>query len=93
MTYWLKELRYGQRQIPGELRHYLRYHEAPQWCFDALQYFAAFSLDVQLAIEVAVILYLLFIQFYFFRYLVCDGCFSEYKQLTDDVNESAKTLD
>lgn len=45
MTYWLREVRYGQNQVPNEVRKYFRHHEAPEWCSNALEYYAAFSVD------------------------------------------------
>ena len=55
---------------------------------DAVEYYASFSVDAQLGINMAVICYLLSIQYYFFRHMVCESCFREYKQLSDDVEES-----
>ena len=73
-------------------RKYLRAQEAPQWCHDGLEYYASFTVYNQLLINAAVICYLLYIQYYFFRYMVCESCFREYKQLSDDVEESARNL-
>lgn len=69
------------------------HHEAPEWCFEGLKYYQSFTVDQQIGINVLVICYLLFLQYYFFRHLVCESCFREYKQLSDDVEESAKNLD
>ena len=44
-------------------------------------------------INLALLCYVLALQFYFFRYLVCDSCFKEYQQLVDDVEESGKDMD
>ena len=67
--------------------------DAPEWLHNALQWYGTQDVDIQLAINVAVILYLLGVQYYFFRYLICDTCIREYKQLNAEVAESARTLD
>ena len=79
LTYWKRETLMFQRKLPRIIEKYLRDNEAPEWCFDILTKYAEQDINVQLAINLGLILYLLFIQFYFFRYLVCASCFDEYK--------------
>ena len=93
LTYWKRETLMFQRKLPKLIEAYLKGNEAPEWCFDILNKYGEQDINVQLAINLGIILYLLCIQFYFFRYMVCASCFDEYKQLKDDIKESERTLD
>ena len=89
----MKEARRAQKQVPIILVGWLKHNGAPDWCYGIVQWYATQDVNIQLLINILILAYLIAIQFYFFRYMVCDACFREYQQLTDDVEESERTLD
>lgn len=92
MTYWAREVRNAQFHVPGTVAGYLREHEAPEFMFSVLSWYSSQANDHQIVINIAIILYILLIQLYFCRYIICESCFREYKEMSDSIEESKRNL-
>ena len=92
MNYWIRGLREYQQPVPDKLNAYLTSLDPPDFVMEGSKWYARQERDHQIAINFALLLYLLFIQFYFFRYLVCADCFREYEQLNAMIEKSEREL-
>ena len=91
--YIRKEVKAGQDEIVRGVGEWLNYNEAPEWVFSVFKFYQELSAEFQMCFNVLILTYLVFMQYYFIRYVLCDSCFKEWKQLNDEVAESERTLD
>ena len=84
--YAKRDVRNAQRDVPHYIKGYLLAHDAPSLLLDFYHFYEGQDLDVQILINIVVLCYVIFIQLYFCRYLLCDSCFREYEQLQVDID-------
>ena len=55
--------------------------EAPQVVFDVHEWYRSCDIYMQLILNVLLLFYLVFIQLFFLRYVLCDSCVREWNKL------------
>ena len=93
VSYARKEVKAGQDFIVAHLQGWLTYNEAPDWAFSAFNWYKSLRSEMQMLVNILVLCYLLCVQYYFIRHMLCESCFREWKQLNDEVKESERNLD
>ena len=79
MSYARKEIAAGQEMIIMHVMGWLHYNEAPAWAFDAFNFYRDLGYEMQMCANILCVFYLLAMQYYFIRHMLCDSCFREWK--------------